>query len=56
MIIIKKASKNNDEAPYGYCPKCNAKGVSRERSKNGNTKCSNGHIYLSSEALERKVL
>jgi hypothetical protein len=37
-------------AVYGYCPKCEAKGVMRERRPNGNDKCANGHIYPSSKA------
>ena len=38
-------------APYGYCPKCGAEGVIRERKPDGNTTCSNDHIYLSRDAL-----
>ena len=36
---------------YGYCPTCNAPGISRERRPNGNDECENGHVYPSSEAL-----
>ncbi len=32
---------------YGYCPKCGAQGVSRERRPDGNDHCANGHIYPS---------
>ncbi len=32
-------------APYGFCPICGAKGVSRERRPDGNDRCSNGHTY-----------
>lgn len=39
---------------YGNCPKCGSKGVSRERRPNGNDKCANGHVYLSSEAIVKK--
>ena len=30
-----------------YCPKCGAKGVSRERCPDGNDTCENGHKYPS---------
>lgn len=36
---------------YGYCPICGAKGVSRERSLNGDDRCVKGHVYKSSLAL-----
>lgn len=39
------------EAAYGYCPQCGAKGIERERRKDGNDKCENGHSYPSSECL-----
>lgn len=29
-------------APYGFCPKCGAAGVTRERRPNGNDKCGSG--------------
>ncbi len=37
-------------APYGYCPKCGAKGSQRFRST-GTDVCENGHIYLSKTAV-----
>lgn len=40
---------------YGYCPICNAPGVSRERRPNGNDTCSNGHTYPSASALVKLV-
>lgn len=40
-----------DYAPYGYCPYCNSKGVSRERSPNGNDRCERGHVYPSRKAV-----
>lgn len=36
-----------NEAPYGYCPTCLAKGVSRERRPDGNDVCENKHTYPS---------
>ena len=33
--------------PYGACPYCTARVVSRERRPNGNDKCGNGHVYPS---------
>ena len=38
-------------APYGYCPKCGAKGKARERRLNGNDICENNHIYPSKDAV-----
>jgi hypothetical protein len=38
------------EATYGYCSRCGASGVSRERRPNGNDKCANGHTYPSKDA------
>jgi len=35
---------------YGFCPKCGAPGVSRERRPNGNDICRTGHEYPSREA------
>ena len=42
------------EAPYGYCPICAAPGEERERRRNGNDRCSNGHTYPSAEAKQPK--
>lgn len=39
------------EALYGYCPECQAPGVSRERRPNGNDQCANGHTYPSANAV-----
>lgn len=39
---------------YGYCPKCGAPGVMRERQPFGDDVCENGHQYPSKSALEEK--
>lgn len=45
--------KSSEDAPYGYCPECGAKGVSRDRAyRDGNTRCSNGHEYPSEKSLK----
>jgi hypothetical protein len=45
--------KSNEDAPYGYCPVCGDKGVSRDRAyRDGNTRCSNGHEYPSEKSLK----
>jgi HK97 family phage portal protein len=36
---------------YGYCPRCGAPGVTRERRPDGNDRCSNGHTYPSRQRL-----
>jgi hypothetical protein len=36
---------------YGKCPKCGAKGISRERRINGNDRCENGHTYPSKDSI-----
>lgn len=38
-------------APYGYCPRCGAPGIARERRIHGNDQCPNGHTYASLDAL-----
>ena len=43
-----------DDAPYGYCPICGGKGISRERYFNGNDVCQLRHTYKSKNAV-RKV-
>ena len=40
------------ESVYGYCPKCGAPGVQRERRPNGNDKCEKGCSYPSRDALD----
>lgn len=40
-------------SPYGYCPKCGARGVRRERRPNGNDTCVNRHVYPSRSALTK---
>lgn len=39
------------DAPYGYCPRCQAPGVSRERRPDGNDRCAKGHVYPSRLAV-----
>ena len=43
-------------AVYGYCPKCGAPGVSRERRPNGDDVCKRGHKYRSAEAVSQPKL
>lgn len=38
-------------APYGYCPKCGAPGMDRERRPNGNDTCYAGHQYPNKDAI-----
>lgn len=44
-------SLTDDEAPYGFCPRCGAKGKARERHPNGHDQCFSGHRYPSRDAL-----
>lgn len=37
-------------SPYGFCPHCAGKAVSRERRPDGNDTCVNGHVYPSRAA------
>ena len=39
-------------APFGYCPRCASKGVSRSK-RYGTDTCSNGHRYPSNTAVLR---
>jgi len=39
------------KVPYGYCPKCGARGQQRERRPNGDDKCEKGCTYPSRDAL-----
>ena len=41
---------------YGYCPRCGGLGLSRERRKDGNDRCENGHSYPSSAAVTNPLL
>lgn len=43
-------------ALYGYCPKCGAKGVQRERSPNGKITCENGHTYPVHAAITQEEM
>jgi hypothetical protein len=36
---------------FGFCPHCNAPGVSREKCINGDDTCEKGHCYPSSAAI-----
>lgn len=38
--------------PYGYCPRCGAAGVRRERRPGGNDVCANDHTYKSGSGLK----
>ena len=53
IVKIKAALETNNKSVdfYGYCPICNAKGLSRERHPDGSDVCTNGHIYESKYAL-----
>lgn len=44
----------NDEAPYGFCPRCGCKGKTRERRPFGNDTCFSGHVYASRESLPQR--
>lgn len=46
---------NTSETKYGFCPKCGAKGIARERRMDGNDKCVNGHLYKSSAATQEAL-
>lgn len=41
-----------DAVPYGYCPKCGARGKLRERRPNGNDMCENKCVYPSRDAVK----
>ena len=47
MLTIEVNKNGVDDAPYGYCLVCGAKGVTRERRINGKDTCANGCSYLS---------
>jgi len=51
LLVLFLASVAFAADPYGYCPKCGAPGVQRERRLNGNDKCTKGHVYPSKDAL-----
>ena len=44
------------ESPYGYCPVCGAKGLTRERRPNGDDRCEKGHSYPSRDSLKEKTI
>jgi len=46
----KKYEAAKKESPYGYCPKCGAKGHERERRPNGDDICEKGCKYPSKDA------
>ena len=46
-----KCDNKKEFYPYGKCPKCDSKGVNRERRLNGNDRCVNGHAYPSKSAV-----
>ncbi len=41
----------HEDAPYGLCPKCGKPGVTRQRCRNGNDTCADGHQYPSADAV-----
>lgn len=43
--------EESESAPYGFCPKCGARGVARERRYGGNDTCENGCVYSSDDAI-----
>jgi hypothetical protein len=45
----------SEQSLYGFCPKCGARGKSRERRPNGNDTCENGHTYAISRALTNPI-
>ena len=57
MLLIKQKQNYNakekrgyemvNEDPHGYCPRCQARGISREKSIDGRTRCENKHLFLS---------
>lgn len=42
--------------PYGRCPICGKKGISRERRPNGNDTCEEGHVYPSKNSIFGNVI
>lgn len=44
--------ENDEKSSYGYCPKCGAPGIQRERRIDGNDTCENNHVYPSAKALK----
>lgn len=44
----------NKKHPYGYCPKCGAAGVFRERRPDGDDICEKGCRYPSKDGLPQK--
>jgi hypothetical protein len=45
-----------EDAPYGYCPKCGARGEYRERRPNGSDQCVRGHVYPSRDAVKAETV
>jgi len=43
---------DDNNAPYGYCPICRTKGVSR--GSDGYDRCANDHPYVSTSSLNLK--
>jgi thioesterase domain-containing protein len=56
QAYLKQSEEKPTTAVYGYCPKCGAPGVSRERQPNGDDVCERGHTYKSAEAVSRPKL
>ena len=49
--LRKELEVEDNPAPYGYCPNCGARGVSRERRPDGNDRCESGCEYPSRDAV-----
>ena len=51
--LLGNRSPSPSDSPYGFCPTCKAKGVSRTRGgANAKDTCAGGHVYPSSMSLE----
>lgn len=52
-VTFSDKRREQTKIPLGEtCPKCGGKMVSRERRKNGNDTCENGHVYPSADAVK----
>jgi hypothetical protein len=51
-VVVGGAAAGQISNVYGYCPRCGALGITRERRPNGNDRCSNGHEYPTRDACK----
>jgi hypothetical protein len=51
LAYSRYAETQPDNYPYGRCPECGNRGISRERRPNGNDECTHGHVYPSRNAI-----